>query len=115
MDARKPLRIARLRGEAPKAPPEVPRVLRVATLKPEAEGQNTSRGAAQCDQCDGRTMEGNWLHSPACSATVVLWDRYDKATPWPCYHQCAPTQLASGRTHFWNCLFWSEHPCDTPF
>lgn len=107
------LRVVRIRVASP-PPVSVRTPLKVSGVKPEARGQNTSRGAPQCDICPGRVREGNWLHIRGCPNTVVQYKRYDPSIAWTCPYGCPGVSLAEVRTHHWQCQFWADHGLSHP-
>lgn len=85
----------------------------LATVRP-YEPEVKTVDVRDCQECDGLTVEGMWIHGPGCPHMVVRWDRHGTGT-WDCPHGCPATTMATSRTHNWGCRFWEEHPNLTPF
>lgn len=66
-----------------------------------------------CPKCQGRIINGQWIHTEHCPETVVMWFALGfKVTDWTsvlydcCPHKCAGQSLASCVTHSDDCPFW---------
>jgi hypothetical protein len=85
-------------------------------------GPGTTVGHGDCSYCEGRHVNGNWIHSARCPNTIILWYALGfKRSDWTggmyrcCPWQCPGDELPSGVMHSWQCPFWDATGTTPPF
>lgn len=63
----------------------------------------------RCRMCEGRWVDGSWVHSDGCYGMAVLYKRHGYTIArWWCLYGCGGKDMGTAIVHVPDCPYWSR-------